>query len=75
MAVKTADGTVDGLGNVIGDANADYRNNAGYVLAGPEYLTMFDGKTGAALDTIDYNPPRGNVGAWGDNYGNRVDRF
>ncbi len=75
MAVKTADGTVDGLGNVIGDPDADYRNSAGYVLDGPEFLTMFDGLTGEALDTIDYHPPRGNVGAWGDNYGNRVDRF
>ncbi|MCL1871332.1 MAG: rhamnogalacturonan lyase [Promicromonosporaceae bacterium] len=75
VAMKTADGTVDGAGTVIGDALADYRNTAGYVLAGPEYLTMFDGLTGAALDTIDYTPPRGNVGDWGDTYGNRVDRF
>ena len=75
LAVKTAEGTVDGLGNVIGDPNADYRNPSGYVLSGPEYLTMFDGETGAALATIDYVPPRGNVGAWNDSYGNRVDRF
>lgn len=75
LAVKTADGTVDGLGNVIGDPSADYRNSSGYILAGPEYLTMFDGETGAALATIDYIPPRGNVAAWGDSYGNRVDRF
>src|SRR5690606_28596338 len=40
--MKTADGTVDGLGKVIGDANADYRNERGHVLAGPEYLTVFD---------------------------------
>lgn len=59
LAVKTADGTVDGLGNVIGDPSADYRNSSGYILAGPEYLTMFDGETGAALATIDYIPPRG----------------
>jgi len=75
LAVKTADGTVDGLGNVLGDPNADYRNSSGYILTGPEYLTMFDGVTGKALATIDYVPPRGNVAAWGDNYGNRVDRF
>jgi len=24
---------------------------------------------------VDYDPPRGNVSSWGDNYGNRVDRF
>ncbi|NLM24749.1 MAG: hypothetical protein GX208_01340 [Firmicutes bacterium] len=75
LVMKTADGTVDGLGNVIGDPSADHRNSSGYILSGPEYLTVFDGLTGAALATIDYEPPRGNVSAWGDNYGNRVDRF
>jgi len=54
VACKTADGTVDGLGTVIGDATKDYRsltvpidgiqvlatNDARYgkILAGPEYL-------------------------------------
>jgi rhamnogalacturonan endolyase len=75
VACKTADGTVDGKGRVIGDAQADYRNAAGYVLDGPEYFTVFDGLTGASLATVDYIPPRGVVGDWGDNYGNRVDRF
>ncbi len=75
VAVKTADGTVDGLGAVIGDATADHRNSGGYILSGPEYLTVFDGRTGAAIDTVDYLPGRGNVGSWGDTYGNRVDRF
>ncbi|WP_068202669.1 hypothetical protein [Isoptericola dokdonensis] len=73
--VRTADGTVDGTGEVIGDADADFRNSSGYVLSGPEYLTVFDGVTGAAVDTVDYVPARGSVGAWGDSYGNRVDRF
>ncbi|GIX05674.1 MAG: rhamnogalacturonan endolyase YesW [Candidatus Poribacteria bacterium] len=75
VACKTADGTVDGLGQVIGDPNADWRNPQGRILDGPEYLTIFDGRTGAALVTTDYLPPRGNVSDWGDNYGNRVDRF
>ena len=75
VTMKTADGTVDGAGTVIGDAAADHRNSTGYVLSGPEYLTVFDGATGAAIDTIDYLPARGDVGAWGDAYGNRVDRF
>ncbi len=75
VTVKTADGTVDGTGTVIGDPAADYRNSKGYVLAGPEYLTVFDGRTGAAVDTVDYVPGRGDVCAWGDCYGNRVDRF
>ncbi len=75
MVCKTADGTVDGKGNVIGDANADYRTDAGRILEGPEFLTLFDGLTGEALDTIDYEPGRGKVSDWGDNYGNRCDRF
>ncbi|MFI7214432.1 cellulose binding domain-containing protein [Micromonospora maritima] len=75
VAMKTADGTRSGTGQVIGNGSADHRNSGGYVLAGPEYLTMFDGRTGAALSTVDYDPPRGTVSSWGDSYGNRVDRF
>ncbi len=75
VACKTADGTVDGKGKVIGDADADYRNPRGYILDGPEFLTIFDGQTGGELVTTDYVPPRGRVADWGDDYGNRVDRF
>jgi hypothetical protein len=75
VAMKTADGTRDGTGTVIGNASADHRNGDGYVLSGPEFLTIFSGPTGAALATVDYVPARGTVSAWGDNYGNRVDRF
>jgi rhamnogalacturonan endolyase len=75
MACKTADGTKDGKGVVIGSASADYRNSSGYVLSGPEFLTVFNGQTGAALATANYTPARGTVSSWGDGYGNRVDRF
>jgi len=75
MVLKTADGTRDGIGTYIGDRTADYRNSAGRILDGPEYLTLFDGRTGAALHTVDYEPGRGYVPSWGDSYGNRVDRF
>ncbi|PNH85668.1 rhamnogalacturonan lyase [Arthrobacter sp. AFG20] len=75
VAMKTADGTKDGAGTVIGDAAADYRNSSGYVLSGPEFLSVFDGGTGAAVDTVAYEPGRGSVAGWGDSYGNRVDRF
>lgn len=75
VSMKTADGTTDGAGTVIGDAAADYRNSAGYVLSGPEFLTVFNGATGTIMDTVPYDPPRGSVSAWGDGYGNRVDRF
>ena len=75
MVVKTADGTVDGTGKVIGDARADHRNENGYIITGPEYLTVFEGSTGKALHTLDYVPQRGDWKPWGDNYGNRVDRY
>jgi hypothetical protein len=75
VAMKTADGTVSGTGQVIGNGGADHRNGSGYILTGPEFLTIFNGQTGAILDTVNYQPPRGNVSSWGDNYGNRVDRF
>jgi rhamnogalacturonan endolyase len=75
VAMKTADGTRSGTGQVVGSASADHRNSSGYVLTGPEYLTMFNGQNGAALSTVDYVPARGSVSSWGDNYGNRVDRF
>ena len=99
VAMKTADGTVDGAGTVIGDATKDYRslivptdgiqatatNDARYgkVLAGPEYFTIFDGLTGAALATTDYVPSRDPIDGWGgvggngnnDNNGNRGDRM
>ncbi|WSA12473.1 rhamnogalacturonan lyase [Micromonospora sp. NBC_01813] len=75
VAMKTADGTRDGRGTVIGNSGADYRNSSGYVLSGPEFLTMFNGQTGAATSTVNYQPARGTVSSWGDSYGNRVDRF
>lgn len=79
MVCKTAPGTKDGKGKnvIMGNDNpkADYRNGNGYILSGPEYLTVFEGATGAEINTIAYNPARGNVGGWGDTYGNRVDRF
>jgi len=96
MICKTAPGSTDGRGNFVSaaadDSNirntnnyTDYSNGSGYVLSGPEYLTVFNGQTGAAIHTIFYNPNRaGGYGGsadmpsknyWGDNYGNRGDRF
>jgi rhamnogalacturonan endolyase len=85
VAMKTADGTIDAKGNVIGDSTKDWRNSNGYILSGPEFLTIFDGLTGAALATTDFIPPRYPTTLtpttdqlkemWGDGYGNRMDRF
>ncbi|MDN3688907.1 rhamnogalacturonan lyase [Cyclobacterium jeungdonense] len=83
IACKTADGSRDGLGKVIGDGTQDWRNEDGKILQGPEYLTVFSGQTGQALSTVDYIPGRGDLCGWGgeggnggnDCTGNRVDRF
>ncbi len=89
VACKTADGSMDGKGKVIGDADADWRTtdetsrSFGRVLKGPEFLTIFDGLTGAALTTVAYVPNRDPIDGWGgiggnggnDSYGNRCDRF
>lgn len=75
IILKTADGTIDGAGTVIGNGTVDYRNTAGWVQQGPEFLTVFNGLTGAAMQTVAYQPARGNTADWGDNYGNRQDRF
>jgi hypothetical protein len=82
LAVKTAPGTKDGTGAYLStgsaagaDNSAVYRNATGYILTGPEWITVFRGTDGKELATVDYPVPRGDVGAWGDTYGNRVDRF
>jgi rhamnogalacturonan endolyase len=89
IACKTADGTIDGTGKIIGDKEKDWRNKEegtskhGRILEGPEFLTIFDGRTGAALKTVDYIPGRDPIDGWGgiggnggsDAYGNRCDRF
>jgi hypothetical protein len=84
IALKTAPGTRDGSGAFLtkgpaanDDDGADHRNGNGYILAGPEYLTVFSGTDGRELTTVNFEVPRGDVCAWGNNecYGNRVDRF
>lgn len=89
LCCKTADGTVDGEGRILGDADADWRTwdehspTYGKIVNGPEYLTMFDGMTGRAIDTQEYIPTRYPLDGWGgvggncgnDNTGGRSDRF
>ncbi|WP_440105139.1 rhamnogalacturonan lyase [Streptosporangium sp. H16] len=62
--------------------NNRLREFAGFVVKGPEYLSVFDGATGRELQTVDYKPGRGDDGLlWGDyamariEPANRVDRF
>ncbi|MDE6380753.1 MAG: T9SS type A sorting domain-containing protein [Muribaculaceae bacterium] len=85
LICKTAPGTIDGTGKAVlmGDdkESDDYRKSDGTVMSGPEYLTVFNGQTGAEINTIAYNPPRSirkndkTSSGWGDNYGNRSERY
>ena len=97
LICKTAPGSMDGTGCYVTDAaddadirqadnQADYRNERGRILSGPEYLTIFDGRTGRAIHTIYYCPNRAfGIGGsalydkegWGDKgtAGNRGERY
>lgn len=89
ICCKTGDGTVDGLGHRIGDAQADWRTwdkkspTYGKIVNGPEYLTVFEERTGKELDSKEYIPTRYPLDGWGgvggncgnDNTGGRSDRF
>ncbi len=86
IVMKTAPGSKDGNGNYVSaaganstitgaDNSADYRTSGGYLVSGPEYLTVFEGATGAALYTTDYTPSYSVTSSWGDTYGNRGNRF
>lgn len=63
-------------------ARNELRKFEGFVIDGPEYLTVFDSATGEELQTVRYKPGRGDDGLlWGDyalariEPANRVDRF
>ena len=74
MMCKTATGSKDGQGNYVNQAatdatikshanDKDYRNSSGHILSGPEYLTVFNGLTGAAIHTTWYLPGRAGTGS------------
>ena len=83
MAVKTAPGTRDGtgaflsMGPAANDDDAQIYRNARRLR--PDRARVPDGvrrrDRRASSRTVAFDQARGTVGAWGDNYGNRVDRF
>jgi len=81
MICKTAPGTVDGEGNYVvmgdDDPTASWLNGRGKPDAGPEYVTVFDGLTGAELATMSYHTKYGDVSTsfWGDSKQNRSERY
>ncbi len=58
------------------NASAEYRGEWGPITQGEEFLTVFNGETGEAIDTIDFPTARvGNGASFGDESGNRSNRF
>ncbi|MEL0454858.1 T9SS type A sorting domain-containing protein [Flavobacteriaceae bacterium SZ-1-7] len=58
VATRTSDGMIDGLGNNIGDRDGDgyidysasaVQNSSWYRSYGPDYISIFDGETGAEI--------------------------
>ena len=70
LICKTAPGSKDGLGNYVNQAATDdnikaadnskdwVTENSGRINGGHEYLTVFNGQTGAAIHTVAYYPNR-----------------
>lgn len=58
------------------NSTADYRGY-GRITEGKEFLTVFNGETGAAMDTISLPTTRGSENGvdYGDDFGNRSNRF
>ncbi len=74
---KTAPGTVDGKGEYVSkaatdakiratDNTQDHRTSDGRIDGGYEFLTVFNGETGAAIHTIPYLPNRNATFALSD---------
>ena len=78
--VKTGPGTVDGEGNYVimgnDDPTANWLNSRGKQVEGPEYITVFDGMTGAEISTIPYHTNyAAGASVWGDSNQNRSERY
>lgn len=58
------------------NSTADYRGY-GRITEGKEFLTVFNGETGVAMDTINLPTTRGSKNGvdYGDDFGNRSNRF
>ena len=79
--VKTAPGAIDGEGNYVllgnDDPNENLKGGRGKQDHGSEYISVFDGMTGAELQTIPYHTAYGDESTsfWGDSNQNRAERY
>ncbi len=86
VVTRSFEGTTDGIGNVIGDVNGDNITNyefsiqkfkdRQYLSQGPEFLSVYDGITGAEIARTDLLPSRDPLTSWisGGNTGTRTKR-
>lgn len=80
VIMRSFEGTTDGTGNVITGENGevtDYTKQADnlaifqdrqYIVSTPEYLSMYDGETGAEMDRIDLLPSQTPLSEWSYRY-------
>lgn len=78
--MKTAPGTIDGEGNYVllgdDDPEENLLSSRGKQDHGSEYITVFDGLTGAELATIPYHTDyEAGKNYWGDSNQNRSERY
>ena len=81
VVLRTCEGTTDAAGVTIGDTDGDgvtdYRGYGAaddFLDAGPEFLSIFDGRTGGEIARTEYIP-RVSLFLWGDTYGHRANKF
>ncbi|MCH5213337.1 MAG: hypothetical protein J1G06_10005 [Oscillospiraceae bacterium] len=81
VVMRSFEGTIDGAGNKVGDVNGDgitdYTKNPDnlaifqdrqYVVSTPEFLSVYDGETGAELDRTDLLPAKEPLSGWSYRY-------
>lgn len=81
VILRSFEGTTDGAGNVIGDTNSDGitdyskdENNLAvftdrqYIVSTPEFLSMYNGVTGAEMDRTELKPSKEPLSDWSYNY-------
>ncbi|MGN0107893.1 MAG: stalk domain-containing protein [Hominilimicola sp.] len=74
VVMRSYDGMTDGTGKKIGIADADYtqslqkQKDRQYFAEGNEYLSVFDGETGAEIARTDLLPVRDPLSSWSDKY-------
>jgi len=83
VIVRSSELTTFGDGTQIGDVNVDgitfYQEEYdGRLLSGPEFFSVLDGMTGRELARADYierGPKEEWAATWGDDWGNRMNRY